>query len=181
MSNLTSQKKWFDSAIRRLLLNPVNIALAILLMVLAYLVLWPFFQLVIETLTWGEGDRRLSRDAVPGEFTWFHWLQATASPISEKMLYSPLLNTLITGVISTVLAQKYDVLATEGNLNNHIGVPLTLLAARNEPDVAIIEMIAAAGIILIGTGITVRRKGSQYWCQCSGWCQCASDIFVTKQ
>jgi|TARA_B100000497_G_scaffold74114_1_gene83073 iron(III) transport system permease protein len=104
MSNLTSQKKWFDSAIRRLLLNPVNIALAILLMVLAYLVLWPFFQLVIETLTWGEGDRRLSRDAVPGEFTWFHWLQATASPISEKMLYSPLLNTLITGVISTVLA-----------------------------------------------------------------------------
>ena len=104
MSNLTSQKKWIDSAIRRLLLNPVNIALAVLLMVLAYLVLWPFFQLVIETLTWGEGDRRLSRDAVPGEFTWFHWLQATASPISEKMLYSPLLNTLITGVISTILA-----------------------------------------------------------------------------
>ena len=104
MSNLTSQKKWFDSAIRRLLLNPVNIALAILLMVLAYLVLWPFFQFVIQTLTWGEVDRRLSRDAVPGEFTWFHWLQATASPISEKMLYSPLLNTLITGVISTVLA-----------------------------------------------------------------------------
>ena len=82
----------------------MNIALAVLLMVLAYLVLWPFFQLVIETLTWGEGDRRLSRDAVPGEFTWFHWLQATASPISEKMLYSPLLNTLITGVISTILA-----------------------------------------------------------------------------
>ena len=104
MSNLTSQKKWIDSAIRRLLLNPVNIALAVLLMVLSYLVLWPFFQLVLETLTWGEGDRRLSRDAVPGEFTWFHWLQATASPISEKMLYSPLLNTLITGVISTILA-----------------------------------------------------------------------------
>lgn len=104
MSSLTSQKKWIDTAIRRLLLNPVNIALAVLLMVLAYLVLWPFFQLVLETLTWGEGDRRLSRDAVPGEFTWFHWLQATASPISEKMLYSPLLNTLITGVISTILA-----------------------------------------------------------------------------
>ena len=104
MSNLTSQKKWIDSAIRKQLQNPVNIALDVLLMVLAYLVLWPFFQLVLETLTWGEGDRRLSRDAVPGEFTWFHWLQATASPISEKMLYSPLLNTLITGVISTILA-----------------------------------------------------------------------------
>ena len=104
MSNFTWQKKWFDGAIRGLLLNPVNIALALLLVVLAYLVLWPFFQLVLETLTWGEGDRRLSRDAVPGEFTWFHWLQATASPIAGKMLYGPLINTLITGIIATIIA-----------------------------------------------------------------------------
>ena len=104
MSNFTTQKNWFDGAIRGLLLNPVNIALALLLVVLAYLVLWPFFQLVIETLTWGEGDRRLSRDAVPGEFTWFHWLQATASPIAGKMLYGPLINTLITGIIATIIA-----------------------------------------------------------------------------
>jgi len=102
--NLNTQKRWLDLNLRRLLLNPVNIALTILLIVLAYLVLWPFFQLVFETLTWGEGDRRFSRDAVPGEFTWFHWLQATASPISEKMLYSPLINTLITGIIATILA-----------------------------------------------------------------------------
>ncbi|WP_416696100.1 ABC transporter permease [Candidatus Pseudothioglobus sp. Uisw_050_01] len=104
MSNFTTQKKWFDGVIRGLLLNPVNIALALLLVVLAYLVLWPFFQLVLETLTWGEGDRRLSRDAVPGEFTWFHWLQATASPIAGKMLYGPLINTLITGIIATIIA-----------------------------------------------------------------------------
>ena len=104
MSNFTTQKNWFDGAIRGLLLNPVNIALALLLVVLAYLVLWPFFQLVLETLTWGEGDRRLSRDAVPGEFTWFHWLQATASPIAGKMLYGPLKNTLITGIIATIIA-----------------------------------------------------------------------------
>jgi len=104
MSNFTTQKNWFDGAIRGLLLNPVNIALALLLVVLAYLVLWPFFQLVIETLTWGEGDRRLSRDAVPGEFTWFHWLQATSSPIAGKMLYGPLKNTLITGIIATIIA-----------------------------------------------------------------------------
>ena len=99
--NLNTQKRWLDLNLRRLLLNPVNIALTILLIVLAYLVLWPFFQLVFETLTWGEGDRRFSRDAVPGEFTWFHWLQATASPISEKMLYSPLINTLITCLLYT--------------------------------------------------------------------------------
>ena len=98
------QNSRFDSALRRLLLDPVNVALALLLLVLTYLILWPFFQLVLETLTWGDGDRRLSRDAIPGEFTWFHWLQATASPIAGKMLYGPLINTLVTGAVSTVLA-----------------------------------------------------------------------------
>ncbi len=43
-----------------------------------------------------------------------------------------------------VLNQKYNVLATEGNLNNHIGVPLTLLRLRPEHEVAIIEMGASA-------------------------------------
>ena len=39
-----------------------------------------------------------------------------------------------------VLATTYRVLATEGNLNNHIGVPLTLLRLKPEIDIAIIEM-----------------------------------------
>lgn len=42
-------------------------------------------------------------------------------------------------LLHAVLATKYNVLATEGNLNNHIGVPLTLLKIRNE-ELAIIEM-----------------------------------------
>ena len=84
--------------------DPVSILMLILLIVLTYLVLWPFLQLIIETLTWGEGDRRISRDAVPGEFTWFHWLQVTTGPISGKMLYGPLVNTMKTGIIATTLA-----------------------------------------------------------------------------
>ncbi|MBP5346568.1 MAG: UDP-N-acetylmuramoyl-tripeptide--D-alanyl-D-alanine ligase [Bacteroidales bacterium] len=39
-----------------------------------------------------------------------------------------------------VLSQKYKVLATCGNLNNQIGVPLTLLSVRPEHEMAIIEM-----------------------------------------
>ncbi len=39
-----------------------------------------------------------------------------------------------------VLATKFKVLATKGNLNNHIGVPLTLLRINAEIEVAIIEM-----------------------------------------
>lgn len=91
------------SAVRRLA-DPVNILMLILLAILAFLVLWPFVQLVIETLTWGEGDRRVSRDAVPGEFTWFHWQQAITGSISDKMLYGPLVNTMKTGIAATVMA-----------------------------------------------------------------------------
>lgn len=43
-------------------------------------------------------------------------------------------------LINSVLSQKYCVLATKGNLNNHIGVPLTLLQLSSKHEVAIIEM-----------------------------------------
>ena len=38
------------------------------------------------------------------------------------------------------LSAKYKVFATEGNFNNHIGVPLSLLSIKNTHEIAIIEM-----------------------------------------
>ena len=46
-------------------------------------------------------------------------------------------------LIANVLYQKYNILFTKGNLNNHIGVPLTLLNLKNTHDIAIIEMGAS--------------------------------------
>ncbi|MCH2230713.1 MAG: UDP-N-acetylmuramoyl-tripeptide--D-alanyl-D-alanine ligase [Crocinitomicaceae bacterium] len=43
-------------------------------------------------------------------------------------------------LIQTVLSKKYNVLATIGNLNNHLGVPFTLLRMNQTHDIAIIEM-----------------------------------------
>jgi UDP-N-acetylmuramoyl-tripeptide--D-alanyl-D-alanine ligase len=43
-------------------------------------------------------------------------------------------------LINSVLSVKYKTLATRGNLNNHIGVPLTLLAIDDSVEIAIIEM-----------------------------------------
>ncbi len=43
-------------------------------------------------------------------------------------------------LINSVLSQKYETLATFGNLNNHIGVPLTILGITNYTEIAIIEM-----------------------------------------
>lgn len=43
-------------------------------------------------------------------------------------------------LISNVLAEKFKVQYTLGNLNNHIGVPLTILSIRREHEIAVIEM-----------------------------------------
>ena len=43
-------------------------------------------------------------------------------------------------LINVVLAKKYKVKATVGNLNNHIGVPLTLLSFDTETEIGIVEM-----------------------------------------
>ena len=43
-------------------------------------------------------------------------------------------------LIAAVLGEKYNVLYTQGNFNNHIGVPKTLLRLTPEHDIAVIEM-----------------------------------------
>ncbi|MDR3273191.1 MAG: UDP-N-acetylmuramoyl-tripeptide--D-alanyl-D-alanine ligase [Flavobacteriaceae bacterium] len=43
-------------------------------------------------------------------------------------------------LMSSVLKQKFNVLYTQGNFNNHIGVPLTLLSIKPEHEIAIVEM-----------------------------------------
>lgn len=43
-------------------------------------------------------------------------------------------------LVATALKTKYNVLYTQGNFNNHIGVPLTLLQIKEEHNLAIIEM-----------------------------------------
>ncbi len=43
-------------------------------------------------------------------------------------------------LISTVLSNKYKVVYTSGNLNNHIGVPLTLLSMSAETEFGVVEM-----------------------------------------
>lgn len=42
-------------------------------------------------------------------------------------------------LVSSVLSKKYNTLFTQGNLNNHIGVPRTLLRIRPEHEMAVIE------------------------------------------
>lgn len=48
--------------------------------------------------------------------------------------------TTVKEMIAAILAQEGHVFATRGNLNNHIGVPLTLLSMRPHHEFAVVEM-----------------------------------------
>ena len=43
-------------------------------------------------------------------------------------------------LLATALSTRFNTLATRGNLNNHIGVPLTILSIDAETEIAVIEM-----------------------------------------
>jgi len=43
-------------------------------------------------------------------------------------------------LINVVLKKQYKTIATVGNLNNHIGVPLTLLSIQKDTEIAVVEM-----------------------------------------
>ena len=63
-------------------------------------------------------------------------------------------------LIHAVLSQKYNCIATKGNLNNHIGVPLTLLSMTSETEIGIVEMGANhLGEIEVLTNITQPNFG----------------------
>ena len=43
-------------------------------------------------------------------------------------------------LVNTVLASTFRTYTTQGNLNNHIGIPLTLLRVQKDAEIAVIEM-----------------------------------------
>ncbi|MFV0290444.1 MAG: UDP-N-acetylmuramoyl-tripeptide--D-alanyl-D-alanine ligase [Mangrovibacterium sp.] len=43
-------------------------------------------------------------------------------------------------LVAAVLSSKFDLCFTQGNLNNHIGVPLTLLRMNKDTEMAVVEM-----------------------------------------
>lgn len=43
-------------------------------------------------------------------------------------------------LVHAVLSAKYKTFTTQGNLNNHIGIPLTILSIRKDAEMAVIEM-----------------------------------------
>lgn len=63
-------------------------------------------------------------------------------------------------MIAALLASKYKVLKTQGNLNNYYGLPLTLLKLQGDEDIAVLEMgMSSLGEIALLTSIASPQIG----------------------
>ena len=78
--------------------------------------------------------------------------------------------------ISTVLSEKYQVLKTEGNFNNEVGVPLTLLRIREEHEAAVVEM----GISDFGEMHRLSKMVRPYICVITNIGQCHLENLGTR-
>jgi UDP-N-acetylmuramoyl-tripeptide--D-alanyl-D-alanine ligase len=95
---------------------------------------------VIDEAEYASGERTILVDNV------LQTLQDLARHHRQKMAIPIIAITGTNGktttkeLIASVLSKKFNVVFTKGNLNNHIGVPLTLLSLRPETELGIIEM-----------------------------------------
>ncbi len=68
------------------------------------------------------------------------WWRGQLEPLHVVGLTGSSGKTSTKDMCLSVLSQKYEALATKGNLNNHIGVPLSILSAEKGTEAAIWEM-----------------------------------------
>ena len=82
----------------------------VLVLIITLVVVIPFFQMVYDTAVWHEADRRISREAKPGEWTLFHYKRVFSSPLSRNIFYRPFVNSLTTSLAVSVLAMTIGAL-----------------------------------------------------------------------
>ena len=95
---------------------------------------------IIDEEEYNESDRFILVDNVLEtlqQLANYHRNKSTAKVIS---LTGSNGKTTTKELINIVLSKKYNTIATVGNLNNHIGVPLTLLSIQAETEIAVVEM-----------------------------------------
>ncbi|MBW1836879.1 MAG: iron ABC transporter permease [Deltaproteobacteria bacterium] len=93
-----SERGVWLSRIRNYLRQPHIIVSIVLLVLLFFIIIIPFFKMIEDSFVWQFADTRLSENAIPGNFTVFHWKRVFASSITKNILHRPLLNSLSTSL-----------------------------------------------------------------------------------
>lgn len=104
---------------RQNLRRPHVIVGVVVLIVLFALVITPVAEIAFESLRLQDRDLRRFPGAEAGDWTVFYWERVLASPLSQRIFYQPLINTMIVTIGYTALSMA-------------IGVALAWLVARTD-------------------------------------------------
>ena len=105
--------------LRRALSRSHIIVGLIVLVFLTVLVIIPVTEIALESLRLQNRDLQRFPDASAGDWTLFYWDRVLASPLSSRIFYQPLVNTMIVTVSFTALSMG-------------IGVSVAWLVARTD-------------------------------------------------
>src|SRR5699024_6054171 len=108
-SNGTGRKRKFNkekmkNITKGILSNPIYLISIIAIIFLIYTIVVPLWQMLSNTLLWGEGDQLVNPDAVPGNFTLGHWKEMLTGEASKSVFYKPIINSLSIGVAVSFMA-----------------------------------------------------------------------------
>ena len=99
-----SKTKRLKNQILNVVKNPYNIIVLIAVILLTLLIVVPLLDMVRETFTLARSDVRRVDGGVAGQFTLFYWNRVLASDLSKSLLWIPLRNSLMIGLIVSVLS-----------------------------------------------------------------------------
>jgi iron(III) transport system permease protein len=112
--------------------QPHIIMTLFLLIIVTMLIIIPVITMFYSTFIWQTEDIRLSREANPGSFTFFHWKRVFSSILTNTILWIPLKNTIIVGIGVSFFALL-------------IGIFMAWLVART--DIPYKKLISAVAVI----------------------------------
>ncbi len=98
-----SRKRRLKNQIENVLKNPYNIMVVISVIMMVYLIVIPLFQMIVQTLTLAEADVARVEGGREGMATLYYWKRVMTSSIANKMLWTPLGNSLVIAVSVAVL------------------------------------------------------------------------------
>ncbi|QJD87274.1 ABC transporter permease [Cohnella herbarum] len=90
--------------LKGILSNPVHVISIVSIVFLVYAIVLPMWEIISHTFTWHPEDVRATSEAVPGKFTFYHWIYVLRSEISESIFYKPMLHSIQIAITVSIFA-----------------------------------------------------------------------------
>ena len=94
------------NAVKRFFLNPANVILVVFLLVLAFMIFYPLFTLIVSTFS-VSSIQETAFGVMMGQTTGLWWQRLFASDMSTVYFWKPLLNSILMSILASVIAIVY--------------------------------------------------------------------------